>query len=63
MAIRLVKMVTYLEGLLPIKSYDYLKKWSREKLKALNLINHNTYRRQTCQGGDILREAPTQKFT
>lgn len=35
---------------------------SHERLKALNVINHNTYCRQFFQGGKILREALTQKL-
>ena len=35
-------------------------KW---QIKALKLIYHNTYCHQSCQGGDLLREAPTLKVT
>ena len=33
----------------------------RNKLKTLNLIYNNTFRQQTCQSGDLLREALIHK--
>ena len=43
-----------------IQRSGYVK--SHERLKALNVINHNTYCRQFFQDGKILREALTQKL-
>ena len=34
---------------------------SRDKFKILNLIYRNTFCRQTCQKGDLLREGPIFK--
>ena len=33
-----------------------------DKLRTLNLVYHNPYCRQTCQGGDFLQEAPFIKL-
>ena len=33
-----------------------------DKLRTLNLIYHNPYCRQTCQGGDLLQEPPFIKL-
>ena len=59
-ATKLTSVVTYDEGLPITKSDDDLDKWlcdSRDKLKTLNPIYHNTYCHQTCYIGDLLLHA------
>ena len=47
--------------------YSHMTIWisgyvrQRDNLKTLNLIYHKTSYYQTCQGGNLLREAPTLK--
>ena len=54
MTTRLGKMVTCLEGLLSIKSYDALITWScKITSQTKNLYQYNTYGHQSWQGGDI----------
>ena len=60
-ATKVGNVVTQVEGLPIIKSHDHLNKWLYEVTwKTLNLIYPNTYSHQTCQNGDLLREAHTR---
>ena len=60
MAIKRGKMVTYLEGLLTIKSLSALITWSCEikKLKALYILYHSAYDHQTWQDDNLPEGAP-----
>ena len=56
MATKLGRMVTYLDGLLPMKSHDPLITWSCEitgSRKPLYFHNHSAYGHQTWRGGDL----------
>ena len=61
MAIKHGKVVSYCEGLPPIKLHNPLNMWYHDKFKKLYFRYCNTYGHQTCQGGDILQEASTNK--
>ena len=63
MATKHGKVVTYRESLAPINSHDPLNMPSRDKLKTLYFSYHKAYSLyQTCQSGDIPREASNHKF-
>ena len=54
------RMVTYLDGLLPTKSYGFLISWSsrsRDKPKLLYLHSHSAYCHHTWWDGEIPWEA------
>ena len=55
------KVITYDEEPSSINLHNFLKMWSRDKLKTYLHHNH-AYGYQTCQDGDIALEAPTHKF-
>ena len=65
MATELGRMVTYLDGLLPIKTHYRLITWSWrpcDKLK-LYLHYHSAYDHQTGQDGNLPWWAPAHKVT
>ena len=53
MVIKHDNVVTYCEGLTPIKPHNPLNMLSHDKLKTLNSHYHNAYGHHTCQGGNI----------
>ena len=61
-AAKLDHMLTYLDGVLPLKSHDTLIMWSSksgDKLEPLNLHYHSAYDYQAWQDGDLHWGAPT----
>ena len=60
------RMVTHIDGLLPIKLLDRFIMGlarSHDKLKSLYLHNHSVYSHQTWKHGDLTYGAPCHKVT
>ena len=62
MATKIDRLMTYLDGLLPIKSQNLLITWPCEinKLKQLYVQYHSPYGQQTWKGIDITWRAPNE---
>ena len=66
MVTKLDRMVTYLDGLPPMKLLDPRSRGlarSRDKRKPLHLHYHRAYGLQTWQVGDLPQEAPIKIAT
>lgn len=59
------KVLTFRKGYPPIKSHNPVNTWSCEVMCQIKLVNlhYDNYGPQTCQGGDMIRGAPTHKVT
>ena len=66
MTTKLDRIVTYFEGLLPIKSFDAFTIWlvkSHEQTKPLHLHYYSSYSYQNLREADLPWLFPTHKFT
>ena len=66
MATKFGRMVTYLDDLLPLKSYDPFMTWSCKitwQIKALYLQYHSAYGHQTWHDGHLSSQASAHVVT